>query len=134
MWLTTLTELTKLHATTETKHQVQRALLLNVVVSQCATVFQLLAGEDQTLLIRGNAFLVLDLLLHVLNGVVRFHVQRNRLTRQSLDEDLHRTTTETKHQVQRALLLNVVVSQCATVLQLLAGEDQTLLIRGNAFL
>ena len=51
------------------KDEVQRGLLLNVVVSQRAAVLQLLAGEDQALLIRRNALLVLDLLLDVLDGV-----------------------------------------------------------------
>ena len=36
-------------------------LLLDVVVGQRAAVLQLLAGEDQTLLIRRDALLILDL-------------------------------------------------------------------------
>ena len=35
-------------------------LLLNVVVREGATVLELLAGEDQTLLVRGDALLVLN--------------------------------------------------------------------------
>jgi hypothetical protein len=54
------------HTTTQTQHQVQRGLLLDVVVAECAAVFQLLAGEDQALLIRRDALLVLNLGLHVL--------------------------------------------------------------------
>ena len=60
----------------------QRRLLLDVVVGQGSAVFQLLACEDESLLIGRNAFLVLDLLLHVLDGVGRLNVE-------SLDEDLH---------------------------------------------
>eukprot|EP01061_Rhynchopus_euleeides_P016682 TRINITY_DN279_c0_g1_i2.p1 TRINITY_DN279_c0_g1~~TRINITY_DN279_c0_g1_i2.p1 ORF type:complete len:221 (-),score=29.21 TRINITY_DN279_c0_g1_i2:215-877(-) len=52
-----------LATTTQTQHQVQRALLLDVVVSEGAPVLQLLPGEDQTLLVRRNALLVLDLSL-----------------------------------------------------------------------
>ena len=44
-------------------------LLLNVVVAQSSSVFQLLASEDEPLLVRRNALLVLDLGLHVVNGV-----------------------------------------------------------------
>ncbi len=40
-------------------------------------------------------------------------------------------TTQAQHQVEGGLLLDVVVGQCATILQLLAGKNQTLLIRGN---
>ena len=46
---------------TETKHQVEGGLLLDVVVRKGAAVLQLLASEDQTLLIGGNTLLVLDL-------------------------------------------------------------------------
>jgi hypothetical protein len=44
-------------------------LLLDVVVGQRAAVLQLLAGEDQTLLIGRDALLVLNLLLHRLDRV-----------------------------------------------------------------
>merc|ERR1719198_385241 len=120
--------------TTKTKHQMQRRFLLNVVVSKSATIFQLLARKDQTLLIRRDAFLVLDLLLDILNGIRAFDIKRDGLACQGLHEDLHRATTKTKHQMQRRFLLNVVVSKSATIFQLLAREDQTLLIRRDAFL
>ena len=60
-----------LHATAQAQHQVQGGLLLDVVVSQGAAVLQLLAGKDQALLVRGNALLVLDLGLDILDGVRR---------------------------------------------------------------
>ena len=47
----------------------QGALLLDVVVGQGATVFKLLAGENQALLVGGNALLVLDLALDIVDGV-----------------------------------------------------------------
>ena len=43
------------------------------------------------------------------------------------------TTTQTKHQMECGLLLDVVVTQSATILQLLARKDQTLLIRGDSW-
>ena len=49
-------------AASQAENQVERRLLLDVVVGQCAAVFQLLAGEDQTLLVRGDAFLVLRMM------------------------------------------------------------------------
>ena len=55
------------------------------------------------------------------------------LTSEGLDKDLH-ATAQAQHQVQRALLLDVVVGQGAAVLQLLAREDQALLVGGNALL
>ena len=77
--------------------------------------------------------LVLDLGLDVLDGVRRLHIKRDGLARERLHEDLHAgATTQTEHQMQSALLLDVVVGQRAAVLELLAGEDEALLIRGDA--
>ncbi|KAM0937083.1 hypothetical protein DsansV1_C26g0195431 [Dioscorea sansibarensis] len=79
-------------ATTEAEHQVESGLLLDVVISEVgkgAAVLQLLAGEDQTLLVRRNALLILDLGLHVVDGVRRLHLKGDRLARQGLHEDLH---------------------------------------------
>jgi len=64
-------------------------LLLDVVVRKGSAVFQLLAGEDQSLLIGGDSFLVLDLGLDVVDGVGWLHVQGDRLPSQGFDEDLH---------------------------------------------
>ena len=44
-----------LHATAQTEHQVESGLLLDVVVSQSAAIFQLLASKDQALLVRRDA-------------------------------------------------------------------------------
>ena len=73
--------------------------LLNVVVSEGSAVFQLLSGEDESLLIRGDTFLVLDLSLDVFNGVRSFDVKSDGLASQSLDEDLH-TTSKSEDQVK----------------------------------
>merc|ERR1712135_255067 len=81
-----------LHATTQAQHQVQGAFLLDVVVRKCPAILELLACENQTLLIRRDAFLILDLGFHVVNGVGRLNVQRDGFTRQRLDKDLHSTT------------------------------------------
>jgi hypothetical protein len=56
-------------ATTETEDQVEGRLLLDVVVGEGAAVLELLAGEDQALLVRGNALLVLDLGLDIVYGL-----------------------------------------------------------------
>ena len=69
-----------LATTTQTEHEVERGLLLNVVVRQCATVLELLSSENQTLLIWGDSLLVLNLSLHVLDGVRRLDVESDRLS------------------------------------------------------
>ena len=71
------------------KHKVERALLLNVVVREGTAVLQLLAGEDQPLLVRRNALLVLNLRLHNVDRVARLDLQSDRLASESLDKDLH---------------------------------------------
>ena len=68
-----------LHTTPQPQDQVQGGLLLDVVVCQRASILQLLASEDQTLLVRGNAFLVLDLGFDIVNGVVALTLQSDCL-------------------------------------------------------
>ena len=75
--------------------------------------------------------LVLDLALDVVNGVRGLDLERDGLAGQGLDKDLH-AAAQAQHQVQRGLLLDVVVGQGAAVLQLLAGKDEALLVRGDA--
>ena len=44
-------------------------LLLDIVIGKSTAVLKLLACEDQALLVRGNAFLVLDLRLNVVDSI-----------------------------------------------------------------
>lgn len=43
--------------------------LLDIVVAQGSAIFELLAGEDQALLIGWDALLVLDLGLDIVDGI-----------------------------------------------------------------
>ena len=56
-------------------------LLLDIVVRERAAVLKLLASEDQTLLVRRDALLVLDFLLYILDCVRGLDVERDRLPR-----------------------------------------------------
>ena len=85
----TTAALTTLAATSQAQHQVQSALLLNVVVGEGSSVLKLLSGKDKTLLVRWDTLLVLDLRLHVLNCVRALDLEGDSFTRQSLHEDLH---------------------------------------------
>ena len=71
--------LTDLHASSETEDQVKGRLLLNVIVAQGATVLKLFTSKDQALLIWGNAFLVLNLGLDVVDGIARFDLKGDGL-------------------------------------------------------
>ena len=113
--------------------KVQRTLLLNVIIGERTPILKLLTGKDEALLVWGDAFLVLNLRLHVVNRVRRLHLQRDGLARESLDEDLH-TTAQTKNQMKCRLLLDIVVGKSTTIFQLLSSEDEALLVWGNPFL
>jgi hypothetical protein len=60
--------------------------LLDVVVGQSAAILELLAGEDETLLVWGNSLLVLDLALHIVDGVRGLDLKGDGLARQGLNE------------------------------------------------
>merc|ERR1712046_407672 len=112
-------------SSSKAKDKMKSALLLDVVVRQCTTILKLLACKDQALLIRWNSFLVLNLCLDVVNSVAGLNIQGNGLASQRFYKDLH-SSTEAKHQMESALFLDVVVRQCAAILELLACKDQAL--------
>ena len=93
----------------------------------------MLSSEDESLLIGRNTFLVLDLGLDIFNGVGGLDVQGDGLAGEGLHEDLH-ASAQSEDQVEGGLLLDVVVGEGSAVFQLLAGEDQSLLVRGDALL
>merc|ERR1719153_1799608 len=121
------------HSTPEPEDEVWSGLLLNVVVRESTTILQLLAGEDEPLLIRGNSFLVLDFSFNILDGIRRLNLQGNGLACQRLDKDLH-PSPQPEHEVEGGLLLDVVIGKGPSVLQLLPREDESLLVWGNPLL
>ena len=60
--------------------------LLDVVVGKGAAILKLLSSEDETLLVRGNALLVLDLALHIVDSVRGLDLEGDGLARQGLNE------------------------------------------------
>ncbi len=60
--------------------------LLDVVVGESAAILELLAGKDQALLVWGNALLILNLRLHIVDGVRGLHLQGDGLACEGLDE------------------------------------------------
>ena len=64
-------------------------LLLDVVVSKGVSILELLAGKDETLLVRRNSLLVLDLCLHSVDAVRRLNLKSDGLASEGLDKDLH---------------------------------------------
>jgi len=76
-------------AAAQAQHQVQSALLLDVVVSEGAAVLELLARKDEALLVRGNALFVLDLGLDGIDGVRGLDLEGDGLACQRFDKHLH---------------------------------------------
>ena len=64
-------------------------MLQRTVVGESTPIFERFASKDQTLLIRWDALLVLDLGFDGLDGVRRFDVQVDCFARECFDEDLH---------------------------------------------
>ena len=62
---------------------------MDVVVREGSAILKLLSGEDKSLLIWRDTFLVLNLGLDVLNRVGRLHLERHGLSGEGFHEDLH---------------------------------------------
>merc|ERR1719326_2232390 len=97
------------------------------------SILQLLAGKDQALLVRGDTLLILNLRLDVIDGVASLDVKSDGLASQCFHENLH-ASTQAQNKMERRLLLDVVIGERTSILQLLAGKDQALLVRGDTLL
>jgi hypothetical protein len=122
-----------LHTTSKSEDQMKGRFLLDVVVRKSSSILKLLSGEDKSLLIWWDTFLILDLSLDVLDGVCWFDIKGDGLTGEGLDEDLH-TTSKSEDQMESGLLLDVVVGEGSSILKLLSSEDESLLIWRDTFL
>ena len=120
-----------LSTSSESEHEMESGLFLDVIIAESTTVLKLLSGKNEALLIGRNALLVLNLGLDVLDAIWSFDIESDSLASEGLDEDLH-ATSESENQVKGRLFLDVVVAESAAVFELLAREDQSLLIRGDA--
>ena len=76
-------------ATSESKNEMESGLLLDVVVREGSTVFELLSSEDESLLIGRDTLLILDLGLDVVDGVTWLDLKGDSLASEGLHEDLH---------------------------------------------
>ena len=78
-----------LHTTSKSEDEMESGLLLDVVVGEGSTIFELLTSEDKSLLVWWNTFLVLDLGLDIFNGVSWLDIKGDGLAGESLNKDLH---------------------------------------------
>ncbi len=68
----------------------QGRFLLDVVIAKSASIFELFAGEDETLLVGWDAFFVLDLGLDIVDGVGGFDFEGDGFTGEGFDEAVGR--------------------------------------------
>ena len=107
-----------LGTTAKSEDEVESGLLLDIVVGQRAAIFELLAGKDQALLVRRDAFLVWVAKLEtgeqnafdIVDGVRRLDLKGDGLAREGLDKDLHDEDDSQFLTLRHAIkeLLNVV--------------------------
>ena len=77
-------------ASAKPQDQMKRRFLLDIVIGERSAVLKLFPGKNQPLLVRGDAFFVLDLLFDVFDGVAGLDFERDGFSGEGLDENLHR--------------------------------------------
>jgi len=112
---------------------VKSRFLLNVVVRQSSSIFQLFTSKNKTLLFWWNSFLVLNFCFDVGNGIVGLDIKSNRFTSQRFHKDLHSTTSQSENQVKRGLFLDVIIGKSTSIFKLFTSKDQSLLFWWNSF-
>ena len=117
----------------ESEDEVERAFLLNVVVCHCSSVFKALPGEDESLLVSGNSFFVLNLSFDAFDAVCCLCLNGDGLSGQSSYENLH-SSPKSEHKMHCAFFLDVVVSYSLFVFKTLSCKDESLLVDGDALL
>ena len=122
-----------LHSTSKSEDEMKSGLFLNIIIGEGSAVFELLSGEDKSLLIWWDTFLILDLSFDVFNSVCWFNIKGDGLTSESLDEDLH-SSSKSEDEMKSWLLLDVVVWKSSSIFKLLSSEDKSLLIWWDSFL
>ena len=78
-----------LHTSTKSEDEVESRFLLDIVVGEGSAIFELLSSKNKSLLIRGNAFLVLDLCFDIVNSIGWLDVEGDSLASKRLNENLH---------------------------------------------
>jgi len=121
-----------LHSTSEAENKMESGLFLDVVVGESSSIFQLFSGENESLLVRRDSFLVLDLGFDVLDRIRRLNVKSDSLSSEGLDENLH-TSSESKDKMESGLFLDVVVSESSSIFELFTSKDESLLVRRDTF-
>ena len=103
-------------------------LFLDVVVGKSAAVLELLAGEDQTLLVRRDALLVLDLGLDIVDGVRGLDLEGDRLTREAAcqRDNLEKGGWEATHVLTKICMMGFGCAEKQSSQKLKERKEKTL--------
>jgi hypothetical protein len=117
------------------QHEVERRVLLDVVVLQRVTEHELLAREDEALQGRWNSLLILNLGLDIIDRVAQLALKvQHALAAGHVHQEAHvaRDDAMPRHEAERRIALDVVVRQGAGALERLAREDEERPVRRDA--
>ena len=76
-------------SSSKSEDEMEGRFLLDIVIRKSSSVFELLTSEDESLLIWGNTFFILNLGLNVFDGVSRLNVKSDCLSCKGFDKNLH---------------------------------------------
>merc|ERR1711922_117443 len=86
-------------SSSQPKDKMKGRLLLDVIIGESSSIFQLLSCEDETLLVWWDTFLVLDLCLDIFNSIRRFNFKSDSFSGQCFDKNLH-SSSETEYKMK----------------------------------
>ena len=109
------------------------AFLLDVVVAKSSGVLETFSGEDESLLVLGDSFLVSDFSLEIGDCVSVGGFESDSLSSESFAEDLE-TSSESEEKVDGVHFLNVVVRENSVVLEFFSPEHKSNLISGETLM
>ncbi len=78
-----------LHTTSKSQHKVKCGFFLDIIVSQCSSIFKLFTSKNESLLIWWNTFFILYFSFYIFDGVSWFHIKCNCLSCQCFHKYLH---------------------------------------------
>jgi len=79
LWSGVVLLLSLLSTTSQSQYKMKSWLFLDIVITESATIFKLLPSKDQSLLVRWDTFLVLDLGFYIINCITGLNLKKKRL-------------------------------------------------------
>ena len=80
--------------------------LLNIVIAQSPSIFELLSSKDQSLLVWRDPFFVLDFAFDVVDRVARFNLESDGLAREGLDEAMRIVSVHVVNKSENAIFVS----------------------------